>query len=202
MLSTIAVSSTGDTGPGTLRAAIERANLDRAQDTITFAPAVTGTITLLSPLPDLSTDIILSGPGASALTVARSGAVGTLFTVAGGVEVVSISGLTITGGSAGDGGGISNSGTLTLTDCTLSGNSATAGGAGGGISNHGGTMALTDCTLSGNSATGGDAAGGIFNFGTLTLTDCTLSGNSATGVGGFGGAGGGIANSGTMALTD
>jgi hypothetical protein len=114
MLSTITVSSTGDTGLGTLRAAIEQDNLDAAQDTITFAPAVAGTITLLSPLPDLSTDVILSGPGASALTVSRSNAVGTpvfgIFNVAVGVEVVSISGLTITGG------GISNGGTLTLTD--------------------------------------------------------------------------------------
>ena len=63
----IAVSSIGDTGPGTLRAAIEQANLDAAQDTITFAPLVTGTITIASALPDLSTNIVITGPGPSAL---------------------------------------------------------------------------------------------------------------------------------------
>ena len=36
---------------------------------------------------------------------------------------------------------------------------------------------LTDCTISGNSAD--DAGGGLYNDGTATLTDCTISGNSA-----------------------
>ena len=99
----ITVLNTDDSGPGSLREAIEQANLDPAQDTIEFAPAVGGTITLLTALPDLSTDIIVSGPGASALAVARSAAEGTpefrIFTVPAGAEVA-ISGLTITGGRA------------------------------------------------------------------------------------------------------
>ena len=74
MPSTITVLNTDDSGPGSLRAAITQADLDPAQDTIDFAPSVTGTITLLSALPDLSTAIILSGPGSSALTVSRSAA--------------------------------------------------------------------------------------------------------------------------------
>ena len=53
-------------------------------------PAVTGTITLLSALPDLTGDTILSGPGASVLTVARSAASGTpefrIFTVDAGAR--------------------------------------------------------------------------------------------------------------------
>ena len=105
MPATITVLNTDDAGAGSLRAAIEQANLDPAQDTIEFAPAVTGTITLLTALPELSTDIILSGPGASALAVARSAAAGTpefrIFTVAAGAEVT-ISGLTITGGRVAD----------------------------------------------------------------------------------------------------
>ncbi len=63
LLSTLLVSSAADSGPGTLRAAIEQANLDTAGDTISFAPGVTGTITLSSALPDLSTDVNLDGPG-------------------------------------------------------------------------------------------------------------------------------------------
>ena len=71
--------------------------------------------------------------------------------------------LTITGGNAaseGTGGAIFNSGTLTLTNSTLSGNSANDGG---GILNYStATLTLTNSTLSGNSAFDG---GGIANTG-------------------------------------
>ena len=76
------------------------------------------------------------------------------------------------------GGGIDNYGTatLTLTNSTLSGNSAAFSG-GGGIFNSGtATVTLTNSTLTGNSAVSG---GGIYNFGTATLTNSTLTGNSA-----------------------
>src|SRR4051794_30215953 len=58
---TIPVTSLADLGPGTLRAAIEQANLDTAPDSITFDPAVRGTITLANALPDLFTDIDIQG---------------------------------------------------------------------------------------------------------------------------------------------
>jgi len=61
--STIPVLNTLDSGPGSLRDAITRANALPGPDTITFASAVTGTITLTSALPDLSTDITITGPG-------------------------------------------------------------------------------------------------------------------------------------------
>ena len=97
----------------------------------------------------------------------------------------SIAGLTITGGTAGVGGGLyNNGGSLTLTDCTVSGNSAMGPtvegeGNGGGLDNNGGMLSLIDCTVSGNSAT--NEGGGLFNFeGTLELTNCTFVGNTAT----------------------
>ena len=76
----------------------------------------------------------------------------------------SISGLTITGGNTtGSGGGLYNGGTTTLTNCTVSGNSATSyGGYGGGLYN-GGTLTMTNCTVSGNSA----SYGGGVSSGTL-----------------------------------
>ena len=101
----------------------------------------------------------------------------------------SISGVTITAGNAGlyGGGGLENYGTTTLTDCTISGNSASDGG---GLYNRG-TATLTDCTVSGNSATGGNynpkrgSGGGLLTFGgTTTLTNCTVSGNHASKNGG------------------
>ena len=68
---------------------------------------------------------------------------------------------------------------LTLTACTISGNSATDGA--GGIFSYG-TATLTDCTISGNY---GLFAGGLWSRGTATLTDCTISGNSGAFTGGL-----------------
>ena len=54
---------------------------------------------------------------------------------------------------------------------------------GGGLYNYGGTTTLTNCTVSGNSATA-TAAACTTTSGTTTLTDCTVSGNSAAANGG------------------
>jgi len=83
----------------------------------------------------------------------------------------------------GAGGAISNdtSGTVTITNCILAGNSAT--GNGGGVNNvFGGSMIMTGCALFGNSANGD--GGGIFNAATLTVIGCILAGNSASSDGG------------------
>jgi hypothetical protein len=73
-----------------------------------------------------------------------------------------------------DGGGIFNNGTLTVTNATISGNSAIGGG--GGILNAGeGTASVVNSTISGNRASA--EGGGISNEGTLTMTNCTLLGN-------------------------
>ena len=120
-----------------------------------------------------------------------------VFQVDGGVTA-SLSGLTISGGSVspGNGGGLANYGTATLTDCTISGNTAFSEttrkyygyygtyylthyyGGGGGVFNSGtANLTLTGCTVSGNAA--GHGGGGLDNAGTANLTDCTLSGNTA-----------------------
>jgi hypothetical protein len=86
-------------------------------------------------------------------------------------------------------GNIFNTGTLTLTDSMISGNS-TAGRAGGIL--NAGPMTIMGCTISGNSAL--SDGGGIANGGPLTIINSTISDNRAL----F--AGGGISNSST-ALT-
>ena len=72
------------------------------------------------------------------------------------MSTASISGMTISGGSAFNGGGLANYGTTTLTNCTVSG--SYAANRGGGLYNLNGTINLTNCTLSGNSdaRSGGD----------------------------------------------
>ena len=75
---------------------------------------------------------------------------------------VSISGVTIRNGQTVDGAaGIANSGILSLTNSTVSGNNSGGhnGAFGGGIINSG-TLTLTNSTVSGNSTIGG---GGIIN---------------------------------------
>jgi len=71
------------------------------------------------------------------------------------------------------GGGIWNSGTLTMMSTALTGNTSDFGGA---LFDRG-TPALSDSTVSGNSA--GFDGGGVQSFGTLTIVDCTFEDNDA-----------------------
>src|SRR5262249_16275199 len=135
-------------------------------DTIEFQ--VPGTIGLEQELL-LSRDVAIQGPGSTSLTVSGQNKC-RVFVVEGGAHVTP-SDPTIVGGKGYNGGGIYNSGTLELANCTMSGNSAT-NGYGGGIYNSG-TLELANCTLSGNSASFG---GGIYNSysgSTATLDNCT-----------------------------
>jgi hypothetical protein len=75
-------------------------------------------------------------------------------------------------------GGISNVGTLVVTDSTISGN---RGVLIGGIRNAG-SLTVLRSTISGNRSLGD--AGGIGNAGALTITNSTISGNLANGSGG------------------
>ena len=178
MASTITVTSLADDGsPGTLRYAIVNAN---SGDTINFAKQVSGTITLTQGQLEINKNVTISGPGASSMAISGNNSV-EVFAISQGITAT-ISGVTIANGSAANGGGVyNNGGTLTLSDCTLSGNQAS--GYGGGIFNNKGMLTLTNCTLAGNAAVRG---GGIWNgnSSTLNVTNSTLSGNTASEIGG------------------
>jgi len=74
------------------------------------------------------------------------------------------------------GGGIGNSGTLTITSSTIDNNFA---GHGGGILNYdSGTLTITGSTIKNNSAN--FIGGGIYNEGTLTITASTISDNESS----------------------
>jgi hypothetical protein len=190
LLSTFPVTSTADgSGTGTLRWAVTQADAASTPSAIEFELGTSSaTITLslgqleLSNISDATT--IYDGPGQGPVTVSGNG-VSRVFQVDSKVTAM-ITGLTIAGGStSGNGGGVYNAGTATLSECTISGNS---GFAGGGLYNKG-TTSLTECTVGGNSGAG--SGGGLFNLGTANLTACTLSGNSTSGA--PGGTGGGKA---------
>lgn len=209
------VTNTNDSGPGSLRQAITSAS---SGDTIQFSLPNPSTITLSSTLT-ISTNLTINGSGAAQLALSGNHLV-RVFAINAGVTAA-ISGVTIENGSATDnapfGGAVYNVGTLTVTNCTLSGNSATGGGAlanfdngkltvmnstlsgnsagyGGAIDNEG-TFTLNNSTISSNSTTG--AGGGIYNFAnTLTVNNSTVSGNSSASDGG------GILNLGTLILNN
>jgi hypothetical protein len=139
---------------------------------------------------DLLVDRNVSISNRSDLNV-RVTLIGKIYVAPG--KTLALTGVDITGG-----GIYNNNGTVTLTNCTLYGNSGVSvDGFGGAIWNHGGTMTLNNCTLRDNSAING---GAIYNSSsplgsaTLTINNSTISGNSAT-FGTFLG-GGGILNEG------
>lgn len=69
---TFTVAVTDDSGPGSLRQAILDANVTPGDDTIVFTTK--GTIVLSSPLPSISDNTTVTGPGANQLTVSGNNA--------------------------------------------------------------------------------------------------------------------------------
>ena len=96
----------------------------------------------------ITKSLTIQGPGAGKLAIS-GGDASRVFEMDGAKKTVTLSGLTITHGSSGFGGGILNDGTVTLTNCIVSSNRSGGGGGGGGY-NNGGTVTLTDCTVSSN----------------------------------------------------
>src|SRR5262249_5898603 len=151
--------------------------------------------------------LTLNGPGAATLTIdgnnlGRVFVLGQIFSQNLNLRAA-IGGVTIANGSATSssnnyGAGLLNFGTLTVSNCTFSNNSAGSSG-GGGIYNDG-ALTVNNCLFTNNHMDGGGSGGGIQNnsSGTLTVSNSTFTGNTGT----HGGSGGGIGNSGTAAVTN
>jgi predicted outer membrane repeat protein len=124
----------------------------------------------------IARNVKIAGPGANLLSISGGGAV-QVFNQTSGITAT-LSGVTITAGfSSGDtGGGIYDDGTLTLSNCVVSGNSGGSVGAGGGIYNKG-TLTVSNCTFSNNSAV--LFGGAIYSYGSLTVAGSTFTNNSA-----------------------
>ena len=202
------VGNNNDSGPGSLRFVIAGAC---PGSIVTFAANVRGAITLTSGELLIDKNLTINGPGANLLSVQRGAAAGNfrIFDIAPSTVIATITGLTIANGNVpgGTGGGVFNTGTLTLGSVAISGNTANLGGNGGGIFNNFGILTIIRSTISGNSvssSTGAGSGGGIFNSGgTVTIASSTISGNTAIGPGGSSDSGGGIiTNVGTVTLTN
>ena len=211
------LAATADGTAGSLREAITTANANGEVDTITLEA---GTYALdisnssgqenaaaegdLDILADGGNSITITGAGASSTFITQTVA-DRVFQIFGGANVT-FENLTITGGMAvddgsasalasmgdGDGGGVLIEGTaiVSISNSTISGNSAAgadAGEGGGGIFNAG-SLTITESDITSNQATAGALGngGGIFNDtgATLEITGGTISGNSANRAGG------------------
>lgn len=193
MVNTFTVTNTNDSGAGSLRQAILDANAATGVDAINFDAGVFSTpqtITLtggeLLITNSSNSTVIITGPGANLLTVSGNNA-SRIFMILD-TPVVSISGMTLTGGNGvgsvqnDAGGAIYNQGNLTLTNMLFTGNTTT--GFGGGVVNVNDALTVVNSTFSNNTA--GNQGGGISFNGSqsLTITNSTFSNNSAAREGG------------------
>jgi hypothetical protein len=171
--------------------AINTSNTNMEDDTIELATNSTYTLTVINNdtngLPVIGSDgghkLVIHGNGA---TLQRSTAGGTpafrIFQIGTGADVT-IDRLTIMNGnqnvSGGEGGGIDNNhATLTITNSTLSGNSATTGG---GILNSGFDGSAT-LSIGGTVLNAGGSGANIFNnSGTVTSLGYNLSSDDGGG---------------------
>ena len=146
----------------------------------------------------ISLNLKIIGAGASATILDGAGSFGVV-TISGGAHVT-LSKLTVRNGQASSGAGIKNSGTLTLSNSTVSGNEAPipcihffvfceirrGTASGGGIYNSG-ELIISNSTISENHAGSycnatpcSAVGGGIYNAGThMAIENSTLTGNSA-----------------------
>src|SRR5262249_20158755 len=126
--STFTVLNLADSGAGSLRQAVLAANGTPGADTIAFVAGLSGTVTLSSGEMNITDDLTIAGPGASQLTLSRHH-LSRVFRMSDSTTDVAISGLTIadglaTGSTALGGGIFNDSGHLTLTSMTCTGNQA------------------------------------------------------------------------------
>jgi hypothetical protein len=206
----------GDANPGdtvcatsggvcTLRAAVDEANALSSADVISVRA---GTYTLAGTTGedanaggdlDVQANGSLTIRGASArTTTVQSGVADRVFHVLGSSGVLTISGLTISGGNGVNQGGGVWGDIVHLSGVTLSGNKALAdgagnGGQGGGLFINNNPSTLTNVTITGNETDKGSVnqgqGGAIFINDVTTITNATVTNNQAD-ASGFGQGGG------------
>ena len=205
----IIVTTTDDSGPGSLRQALAAA-VDA--DTIQFDPALNGhTIFLTSGELVIDKSITITGPGSDQLAVGlhipqyhfrvfhvmaspsvtiEGLTIGpSLFFYGCGIlndqATLTINNCVVAGNTGLNfGAGIANGGTLTVNNSSIAGNVLEYQGDGAGISSAG-TLIINNSIISGNlSGKGQTDGGGFYSSGILEITNSTIDGNSVGGPGG------------------
>jgi hypothetical protein len=218
------VTTTADSGPGSLRDAINQINADinhtrytspskpnvdeidfnitAASDTGGAFNAATGvaTITLGSALPALGNSVTIQGPGEAKLLISGAGQyqvfdIPPVYGANPPLIAVSLADLTIENGYSSIGGGaIASFDTLAVSNCNFLNNSAYQGGA---IWEYANVATVSGCNFSRNMSL--EDGGAILDDGTMSVTNSTFSNNSTSVLGSSGGA---IFNEAGLTLTD
>ena len=205
---TISVTTTADTltgGQCSLRAALAAANTDApvagctagaGSDTIMLpsgdyrlAIAPSGSDDNSSGDLDIASNVTIDGAGAASTTV-DGGGLDRVFSVDTGA-LVTISGVTITGGHASDGGPGGPGVAVAQGGQTSAGGFGNSGANGGAIFDVG-TLTLSHDVITGNRAGNGGVGGNAGQGGDADPTEGCRGGDSQGGFGGFGGWGGGV----------
>ncbi len=192
----------------TLRAAVQEAGFQTSNDVVILVPAGVYRLTLAStgggPCPDTDTTgdldlknyhartITIGGQSPEATVIDGNGLDGVFDISAAAGSTTALLNLTIRGGKRSKscysfGGGVhtfstaGSPGTVTITNCVISDNSAQSGG---GVFNEGSTVTMVKTVVQNNRASNMfpkvSAGGGIENFsGSLTVDRSTISGNRA-----------------------
>lgn len=197
-------SATGDldildtltiTGAGQDQTFLDAADLDRVLHILSGVSLTLSKLTLRNGTAATGGAVLNAGVlSISDVTISDSVATdsgGGLTTLAGATSTLNLS--TITNNQAPTAGGVSNSGTLSLTDTTVADNSATTTDGGGLLNSASADATISRSTFVGNAAT--FSGGAITNAGTLTFVNSTLSTNSAD-------TGGALSTSGASTLTN
>jgi hypothetical protein len=185
---TLIVTTTNDSGPGSLRQAV----IDAAPgDTINFDPSLAGQTIVLSSEINLDKDLSIDGSGLDPAVEISGNLTGRIFNIPSNSSVTLESLLIKDGRSlaGSDGGAIFNDGNLTVRNSTFINNSS--GGNGGAIYNRF-TLNVSSSTFVSNSAHSGGAVyleGGIFSnpISSRTIVNSTFVSNQANPVNGRGG---------------
>ena len=149
-----------------------------------------GTIHLNSQL-SISQSVTITGPGADKLTIDAQEN-GRVFHVQTGVVMATISGLTITGGSASQyGGGVFNEGSLQLVNMAVVGNRSAIHG--GGVFSNGPYLEINGSTIENNRASwGGGVLGSLAGDEQIYILNSTIANNVADNPAATNGQGGGV----------
>ncbi len=188
---TLNVTTTADSGAGSLRAQIAAA---ATGDTVSIT--TTGTIALTTgEIPIAGKNVVIAGPGANALTITTNATTRALKIVN---ARCTISGLAFNNckalpGDVDTGGAIAvdnftsggGANVTTINDCAFTNNTS---GWGGAVDVFNGGLAMSRCTFTGNSCTGlafgTNGGGGALSLGPTvasTIVNCTFSANTQNG---------------------
>lgn len=175
------VSTTADSGPGSLRSALLGV---QDGDVITFDPSLQGDTIRLKNELQVCSNITIQGPGANLLTVSGEDGSRILKIIQGNSVVVS--GLRFSNGrspAGEDGGAIWSQGILKLSNCILTNNFAQDDGGAISVDDSTSLVQLDSCIVQNNSC--GDDGGALRCLaGTLVINASTIKNNSSPSFGG------------------